>query len=48
MDIEKYLSTFVSVTIDPSLYAMEFFMKEFGNPDKKTKFIHICRNKWQG
>lgn len=48
MDIEKYLSTFVSITIDPSLDAMEFFMKEFGNPHKKTKFIHIAGTNGKG
>lgn len=48
MDIEKYLSTFVSVTKDPSLEAMEFFMQEFGNPNKKTRFIHIAGTNGKG
>lgn len=48
MDIEKYLSTFISVTIDPSLDAMKFFMEEFGNPNTKTKFIHIAGTNGKG
>ncbi len=48
MDIEKYLRKFDAVTKDPSLDAMKFFMEEFGNPHKKTKFIHIAGTNGKG
>ncbi len=48
MNIQEYLSKFEAVTKDPSLDAMEYFMKEFGNPDKKTKFIHIAGTNGKG
>ncbi len=48
MDIEEYLKNFDSVTKDPTLDAMAFFMKEFDNPDKKTKFIHIAGTNGKG
>ena len=48
MDIEEYLKKFDSVTKDPSLDAMKFFMEEFGNPHKKTKFIHIAGTNGKG
>ena len=48
MEIEEYLQKFDSVTKDPSLDAMEFFMKEFGSPHKKTKFIHIAGTNGKG
>ena len=48
MDIEKYLRRFDAVTKDPSLDAMKFFMEEFGNPHKKTKFIHIAGTNGKG
>lgn len=48
MDIEEYLKNFDSVTKDPSLEAMEYFMKEFNNPHQKTKFIHIAGTNGKG
>lgn len=48
MNIEEYLQRFDAVTKDPTLDAMKFFMKEFGNPHKKTKFIHIAGTNGKG
>ena len=48
MKVEEYLKRFDSVTKDPSLDAMEYFMKEFDNPHKKTKFIHIAGTNGKG
>ncbi len=48
MEIEEYLKKFDAVTKDPSLDAMEFFMKEFGEPHKKTKFIHVAGTNGKG
>lgn len=48
MNIEEYLKKFDAVTKDPSLDAMKFFMEEFGNPQKKTKFIHIAGTNGKG
>lgn len=42
MDIEEYLKDFQVITKEPTLDAMKYFMEEFGNPHKKTKFIHIA------
>lgn len=48
MNIEEYLKRFDAVTKDPTLNVMEFFMKEFGNPHKKTKFIHVAGTNGKG
>lgn len=48
MNIEEYLKQFDAVTKDPTLEAMEYFMEEFGNPHKKTKFIHIAGTNGKG
>lgn len=48
MNIEQYLKQFEAVTKDPSLDAMEYFMKEFDEPHKKTKFIHIAGTNGKG
>ncbi len=48
MEIEEYLKKFDAVTKDPTLDAMAYFMKEFGNPHKKTKFIHIAGTNGKG
>lgn len=48
MKIEEYLSKIESVTAKPSLDAMKYFMKEFGNPHKKTKFIHVAGTNGKG
>ena len=43
MDIEKYFSSFFHGTKDPSLKAMQYFMEEFGHPEKDLKIIHIAK-----
>lgn len=48
MNIEEYLSKFAVVTREPTLDAMKYFMEEFGNPHKKTKFIHIAGTNGKG
>lgn len=48
MDIEEYLKKFDAVTKDPTLDAMKFFMNEFGNPHKQTKFIHVAGTNGKG
>lgn len=48
MDIEKYLSTFDKFTKDPNLDAMDFLMKEFGNPHEKLKIIHVAGTNGKG
>lgn len=48
MDIEKYLSNFFKGTKNPSLKAMEYFMDEFGHPEKDLKIIHIAGTNGKG
>ena len=48
MDIEKYLSNFFKGTKNPSLKAMEYFMEEFGYPEKDLKIIHIAGTNGKG
>ena len=48
MNIEEYLSKFATVTRDPTLDAMKYFMEEFDHPEKKTKFIHIAGTNGKG
>lgn len=48
MDIEEYLKKFDAVTKDPTLDAMQFFMEQFDNPHKQTKFIHIAGTNGKG
>lgn len=48
MDINKYLDTFFKGTKDPSLDAMEYFMKEFNHPEKELKIIHIAGTNGKG
>lgn len=48
INIEEYLRNFDVVTKEPSLEAMEYFMREFGNPHKKMKFIHIAGTNGKG
>lgn len=48
MDIEKYFLNFFNGTKNPSLEAMKFFMKEFGNPHLNLKFIHIAGTNGKG
>ena len=39
MNINEYLDTFFKGTKDPSLDAMEYFMKVFNHPEKELKII---------
>jgi len=48
MNIEQYLSNFFKGTKNPSLKAMEYFMKKFGNPEKNLKVIHIAGTNGKG
>lgn len=48
MNIEEYLSKFSKVTENPTLEAMEWLMNEFGNPHKKTKFVHVAGTNGKG
>lgn len=48
MNIENYLSNFSKVTENPTLEAMEWLMNEFGNPHKKTKFVHVAGTNGKG
>ncbi len=48
MDIEKYFSNFFNGTKNPSLEAMRYFMKEFGNPHLNLKFIHVAGTNGKG
>lgn len=48
MELGEYLSKFASITRKPNLDAMRYFMEEFGNPHKKTKFIHIAGTNGKG
>lgn len=48
MNIEEYLKEFTVITRKPTLDAMRYFMSEFGNPDKKTKFIHVAGTNGKG
>ena len=48
MNIEEYLSKFTNSTENPSLKAMNFFMEEFGHPEKKLKVIHIAGTNGKG
>ncbi len=48
MDLEEYLSKLETVKGKPTLDTMRYFMQEFGNPEKKTKFIHIAGTNGKG
>ncbi len=48
MNIEEYLSKFTNSTDNPSLKAMNYFMEEFGHPEKKLKVIHIAGTNGKG
>ena len=48
MNIKEYLSNFQNITKKPTLEAMEYFMKEFDYPNRKTKFIHIAGTNGKG
>lgn len=48
MDVEQYLSNFFKETKNPTLNAMEYFMEEFGHPEKDLKVIHIAGTNGKG
>ena len=48
MDVEQYLSNFFRGTKNPTLKAMEYFMSEFGHPEKELKVIHIAGTNGKG
>ena len=48
MDVEQYLSNFFKGTKNPTLKAMEFFMDEFGHPERNLKVIHIAGTNGKG
>lgn len=48
MDVEQYLSNFFLGTKNPTLKAMEYFMEEFGHPEKNLKVIHIAGTNGKG
>ena len=48
IDVDKYLNQFFKGTKDPSLKAMEFFMKEYNNFEKDMNFIHIAGTNGKG
>lgn len=48
MDVEQYLSSFFQTTKNPTLKAMEYFMEEFGHPEKELKVIHIAGTNGKG
>lgn len=48
IDVEQYLSNFFKGTKNPTLKAMEYFMEEFGHPEKNLKVIHIAGTNGKG
>ena len=48
MDVEQYLSNFFKGTKKTTLKAMEYFMEEFGHPEKNLKVIHIAGTNGKG
>ncbi len=48
MELKEYLEKYGVITRKPNLEAMQYFMKEFGEPNKKTKFIHIAGTNGKG
>jgi len=48
MNVEQYLSNFFKGTKNPTLKAMEYFMDEFGHPEKGLKVIHIAGTNGKG
>ena len=48
MNVEQYLATFFKGTKRQSLNAMQYFMEEFGHPEKKLKVIHIAGTNGKG
>ena len=48
LNLGEYLSRFETITRIPSLEGMEYMMREFENPHKKCKFIHIAGTNGKG
>lgn len=48
IEVVKYLENFYKGTKNPSLKAMDFFMNEYNNFEKKMKFIHIAGTNGKG
>lgn len=48
MEIEEYLSGFVKFTNKPSLEAMKWLLKEFGNPQDTLTVIHVAGTNGKG
>ena len=48
LDIDKYMNNFFKGTKDPSLRAMEYFMREYNNFQKNMRFIHIAGTNGKG
>ena len=48
IDIQNYLNSFSNETNNPSLTAMQYFMDEYSNFEKKMKFIHIAGTNGKG
>lgn len=48
MKIEEYLSNFYAGTKNPSLDAMQYFMKELRHPEENLKVIHIAGTNGKG
>lgn len=48
LNIDEYLNNFFKGTKNPSLKAMEFFMKKFNNFEQQMKFIHIAGTNGKG
>lgn len=48
LNIDEYLNNFFKGTKNPSLKAMEFFMKKFNKFEQQMKFIHIAGTNGKG
>lgn len=48
LNIDEYLNNFFKGTKNPSLKAMEFFMKNFNNFEQQMNFIHIAGTNGKG
>ena len=47
-NVEEYLNNFFKGAKNPSLHAMQYFMKEYDNFEKDMKFIHIAGTNGKG
>lgn len=48
INIEEYFDNFFKGTKDPSLNAMKYFIKEYGDFEKHMKFIHVAGTNGKG